>query len=231
VAVRDRFATPAPPPARAAAIRDALRDALIRQPMRLLLVDTQGAETLCPAARTDAVAALAAQGVTLEIATRLPSDGDAAGLVVRLLRAHDGAAWIGTLRAAGFAGPVVGWLIEDDRDPAANQDIARGLDVVVPARAARRSALLQEAALVLPALTPPCGLVAGSDTAAPMHAGAGTPADLAVQALLAGQAPADPAGLDVPADADARRALGRSLLLAPRMQALVAALRSAVDRP
>ena len=76
-------------------------------------------------------------------------------MVVRLLRAHDGAGWVGTLRDAGFTGLLVGWLLEDDRDLAANQDIARGLDLMVPARAARRSALLQEAALVLPALAPP----------------------------------------------------------------------------
>jgi hypothetical protein len=50
---------------------------------------------------------------------------------------------------------VIGWLLEDDRDPYANAETARGLDLVLPARAARRSALLQEVALVLPALAPP----------------------------------------------------------------------------
>ncbi|CAH0310619.1 glycosyltransferase family 2 protein [Roseomonas sp. CECT 9278] len=200
VAVRDRFTTPAPPAMRAAAIRDALRAALARRPLRLLLVDARAAETLSPQAQAAAVATLASAGIALEVAPRLPGDAAALDIVVRILRAHDGGAWVGTLRAAGFAGPVVGWLVEDDRDPAANQDIARALDVVVPARAAHRSALLQEVALVLPALAPPGGL------AASMHA--------------------TPAGA-VPGAVDAPVAIGESLSLASRLQGLVAALRDA----
>jgi hypothetical protein len=95
--------------------------------------------------------------VALEIAPRPPAEASGCDLVVRLLRAHDGAEWVGALRAAGFAGPLAGWLLQDDRDAAANQDIARGMDIVVPAHAARRSALLQESALVLPALAAPDG--------------------------------------------------------------------------
>ena len=230
VAVRDRFAAPAPPPARAAAIRDALRKAFARAPLRLLLVDRRAAETIVPGALAEAQAILAAEGVVIEVATRLPGDATGLDLVVRLLRAHDGGDWVGTLRAAGFAGPVVGWLIEDDRDPAANQDIARVLDVVVPSRQARRSALLQDAALVLPALAPPCGLA----TLAPAAAAppeAVTDHDRAVLALLAGQAPAGATMVDVPEGADARRSLGRSLLLAPRLRALVAALRDIAEAP
>jgi tetratricopeptide (TPR) repeat protein len=162
VAVRDRFAAPAPPPARLRAIRDGLRAAFARPPVRLLLIDGRGVETMPADERAQAVAALAAEGVALEIEPRLPADATACDLVVRLLRAHDGAEWACTLRAAGFAGPLVGWLMQDDRDPAANQDIARGMDIVVPSRAARRSALLQEAALVLPALPAP-----GTGDAAP----------------------------------------------------------------
>uniref|UniRef100_UPI0018DFF153 hypothetical protein n=1 Tax=Roseomonas rosulenta TaxID=2748667 RepID=UPI0018DFF153 len=55
--------------------------------------------------------------------------------------------------------------------------------------------------------------------------------DGAVLALLAGEAPQDGAIADVPGDADGQRALGRSLLLAPRLQALLAALRQAADQP
>ncbi len=155
VAVRDRFAAPAPPPARVRAIRDALRTALARRPVRLLLVAARGVETMPPAARAEAAAALAAEGVALEILPRLPADATGVDIVVRLLRAHDGAEWVGTLRGAGFAGPLAGWLLEDDRDTTANQAIARGMDLVVPSRAAWRSAMLQDSALVLPALEAP----------------------------------------------------------------------------
>jgi tetratricopeptide (TPR) repeat protein len=155
VAVRDRFAAPAPSPARDAAIRDGLRAALAHTPLRLLVIDARCAETIPPAAAAAAQAALARQGIEVRFAPRLPADGSALDVVVRMLRAHDGGDWVGTLRAAGFAGPVVGWMLEDDRDPTANLDIVRALDLVVPARAARRSALLQQAALVLPAIAPP----------------------------------------------------------------------------
>ncbi|WP_137128377.1 glycosyltransferase family 2 protein [Roseomonas sp. HF4] len=164
VAVRDRYAAPAPPAPRLAALRARLRGALADRP-RLLLVDPWCAETLAPAAREEARAALAAAGVALEIRAQLPEGAPATDLVLRLLRAHDGADWVAALRAQGFAGPVIGWLLEDDRDPYANAATAVGLDLVLPARAARRSALLQEAAPVLPALAPPgpggAGLGAG----------------------------------------------------------------------
>ena len=57
--------------------------------------------------------------------------------------------------------PVIGWLLDDDRDAYANAATARGLDVVVPARAERRAVLLQDRALVLPAVAPAGGLAAG----------------------------------------------------------------------
>jgi len=221
VAVRDRFAAPEPPPARAAAIRDALRAALARAPVRLLLVDGRGAETMAPAAVAEAQAALAAQGVALEVATRLPGDAQGLDVLLRILRAHDGGEWVGALRAAGFNGPVVGWLVEDDRDPAANQDIARGLDVVVPARAARRSALLQEAALVLPALAPPCGLAAPAE---------GSPGAARDRAAPDGRQPPGVAMAAVPDGGDARHDPEDRLLLAHRLQTLVATLRGIAER-
>jgi Flp pilus assembly protein TadD len=208
VMVRDRFAAPAPPPARDAAIRDALRLALARQPVRLLLVDRRAAETIGPVALADATAALAAQGVAVDVATRLPGDGAGLDLVVVVARAHDGGEWVGTLRAAGFAGPVVGWLVEDDRDPAANQDIARAIDIVVPARAGRRSALLQEFALVLPALPPPGGPTSPHETPAPHMAEQGAPDST-----------------------NARHEANPPMALASRLQALVAALRNAARMP
>lgn len=225
MAVRDRFAAPAPAPARSAAIREALRAALAPRPLRLLLVEPRRAETIAPAAEAEAVALLAAEGVALTIDTRPPAGLAVFDLVVRLVRAHDGPGWPGALRAEGYAGPVIGWMIEDDRDPAANHDILPALDVVLPARAARRSTLLQDHALVLPALAPPCGLVAtGQD---PADAVATDPRAQAMLALLRGEAPAPGMIEAVPGDAAARRALGRSLLLGPRLQALVAALRAA----
>jgi len=154
VAVRDRFAAPAPPPARLAALRARLRGALAGRP-RLLLIDQWCAETIAPAAREEARASLAALGVALEIRAQLPAGEIGADIVLRLLRAHDGADWVATLRGRDFAGPVLGWLLEDDRDPYANAAIAAGLDLVLPARAERRSALLQDAAAVLPAIAPP----------------------------------------------------------------------------
>ncbi len=205
VMVRDRFAAPAPPPARADAIRDALRDALARMPVRLLLVDRRTAEAIDPAELADATAALAAQGVAMGAAPRLPRDAAGLDLVLVVARVHDGGEWVGTLRAAGFAGPVIGWLVEDDRDPAANQDIARAVDIVVPTRARRRSALLQQHALVLPALAPPCGPTAPDATAETAQ--------------------------DVPDSTDARLADDQPMTLALRLQALVAALRDAARMP
>lgn len=157
VMVRDRFATPAPPPARAEALRARLRGALAQhgRPARLLLLDDRCAETMPPAARQAAHATLAALGVALEIGADLPPGPPGADLVLRVLRAHDGADWVAPLRDRGFAGPVIGWLVEDDRDAYANAAMARGLDLVVPARAERRSALLQDRALVVAALAPP----------------------------------------------------------------------------
>ncbi|MBR0674151.1 glycosyltransferase family 2 protein, partial [Neoroseomonas soli] len=246
VAVRDRVATPAPSPGRLAMLHARLRGALApdgRRP-RLLLLDQWCAETMNPAAREEARAALAAQGVLLEISADLPEGMPQADLVLRILRAHDGADWVASLRGAGFAGPVIGWLAEDDRDPYANAATARGLDVVIPARAARRGALLQEASLVLEALSPPCGLVPVAEAGAALAADvspecAVTDRDGLVRALLAGQAPAavagsvaellDPASWgDIAAgSAEARHRIGAAMLLAPRLREVLRRLRAA----
>ncbi|NMJ39723.1 glycosyltransferase [Roseomonas sp. JC162] len=257
VAVRDRVAAPAPPPARQDAIRARLRGAMTQhgRPVRLLLIDAWCAETTVAAAREDARAALAAEGVALEIRGDLPGAAPGADLVVRLLRAHDGADWVAPLRDGGFLGPVVGWLIEDDRDAYANAATARGLDIVVPSRAARRSALLQDRAIVLPALTPPCGTISAVDAAA-MPAGpatmAATDREGLVRALLAGSVPVlDAPGLatlfteaehrslpllrpgetpppEAAEDRARRHRYGQSLLLAPRLAALLKLLRHEV---
>lgn len=248
VAVRDRVAQPAPPPGRDAALRARLRSALApdgRLP-RLLLLDPWCAETMSPAAREEARAALAAQSVALEIRAEPPEGAPAADLLLRILRAHDGADWVAPLRPAGFAGPVIGWLVEDDRDPYANAEAARGLDFVVPARAARRGALLQERALVLEALSPPCGLVSVAEAEAAFAAGwatgtadAVTDRDGLVLALLAGRMPEGAAqGVvdllgaaawhDLAAgSAEARHRHGLGLLLAPRLRELLRRLRAA----
>ncbi|MBR0682391.1 glycosyltransferase [Roseomonas eburnea] len=173
VKVRGRAVTPALPPERDAALRARLRRALApegRRP-RLLLLDPWCAETMSLAARQEARTVLAAQGVALEIRAEPPEAAPEADLILRMLRAHDGTDWVVPLRAAGFSGPVVGWLTEDDRDPYANAAMARGLDVVIPARPGRREVLLQEVSLVLDALPPPCGPIpqaeAGAMVAAP----------------------------------------------------------------
>lgn len=156
VKVRDRVAAPAPPPARRDAVRARLRSALAqhrRQP-RWLLIDPWCAETIPPAAREAARAALAAQGVGLDVSAAPPPAAQGADLVLRVARAHDGADWAANLRAEGFAGPLIGWLVEDDRDAYANAATACGVDIVVPARAARRSALLQDRSIVLSAVPP-----------------------------------------------------------------------------
>ncbi len=225
VAVRDRFASPSPPPERLVAIRAALRAALTHRPLRLLLIEPRRAETIAPEAEAEAIARLAAGGVALQVAARPPAGLSDTDLVVRVVRAHDGPGWPGALRAEGYAGPVIGWMVEDDRDPAANHDILPAMDVALPARATRRAVLLQDHALVLPALAPPCGLLApGQD---PAEAVAIDARGQAVLALLRGEPPAPGVIEDVPGDAAARRALGHALLLGPRMQALVAALRAA----
>lgn len=258
VAVRDRFAAPAPPPAREEALRARLRGALVQhgRPARLLLVDPWCAETIAPAARDEARAALAAEGIALEIRPALPEGPGETDLLLRLLRAHDGADWVEGLRARGFAGPVVGWLVEDDGDAYANAATARGVDIVVPARAARRSALLQDRALVLDALAPPCGRLSLAAARA-LPAADGAPVPVAsqaalVRALAAGAIPVLTQGAQALAelfDAEAQRALpilaegeppppegpdapaarrraGTALLLAPRLVVLVRMLRA-----
>ena len=258
VMARDRHAQPAPPPARFAEVAARLRDALTPhdRPVRLLLLDPGCAETISPAARAEARAALAADGVTLEIRAGLPDGAIEADVVLRLLGAHDGADWVPRLRAQGFAGPAVGWFTEEDRDAASNAAMARAPDVVVPSRAARRGVLLQESAVVMEAIAPPCGLVSGAEAAAAFTAGATPgvaeagawepgPARLAaalrgrgpmavtdrhalVLALLAGRVPESLLEMTgpLPEGAAALHALGREMLLAPRLRLLRARLRA-----
>ncbi len=174
VAVRDRFATPAPPPARVAAIAARLRGALNPQgrPARLLLIDARCAETISATAAEEARIALAARRVALEVRPRAPEGVVEADVVLRLLGAHDGGAWVARLRAQGFAGPAIGWFVGDHRDAASNAAMALAPDIVVPSRARRRGVLLQDAALVTEAMTPPCGLVSAAEARAAFAAGA-----------------------------------------------------------
>ncbi|HWT10372.1 MAG TPA: glycosyltransferase, partial [Roseomonas sp.] len=74
VTVRDRFAAPAPPPARIATIAARLRGALNPhgRPARLLLIDSRCGETIADAAREEARAALAARRIALEVRPRVP---------------------------------------------------------------------------------------------------------------------------------------------------------------
>lgn len=262
VTARDRHARPAPPPARMAEVTARLRAALAPRgrPARLLLLDPCCAETLSLPARAEARDALLAAGVRLAVAPDLPPGAVEADLVLRLLGAHDGTEWVARLRACGFAGPVIGWFVEDDRDAPSNAAMARAPDIVVPSRAARRGVLLQDRALVTEAIAPPCGLVSAAEAAAAFAAGPTPgpaeaapwdtgPARLAaalrgagpmpagdrhalVLALLAGRAPAParPGLMEMlpalPEDAAARHALGRGMLLAPRLALLLARLRA-----
>lgn len=174
VAVRDRFVTPAPPPARVTNVAARLRAALRPpgRPVRLLLVDPRCAETISDAAREEARAALAVRRIALEVVPRVAPGAVAADLVLRLLGPHDGEVWVPRLRAQGFTGPAIGWFLGDDGDPASNAAMARAPDIVVPARTRRRSLLLQESALVTEALAPPCGLVSGAEARAAFAGGA-----------------------------------------------------------
>jgi len=263
VMARDRHVQPAPPPARRAEITARLRAALCRpdRPARLLLLDPASAETLSAAARAEAQAALAAEGVRLAVATDVPEGAVEAELVLRLLGAHDGTEWVARLRARGFAGPVIGWFTEEDEDASSSAAMARAPDVVIPSRPARRGVLLQDRALVTEAMAPPSGLVSVAEAAALFAAGptpgGGSgdapwepgPARLAaalagegpmpaadrhavVLALLAGRvpAPARPGLMELlpalPEEAAARHALGRGMLLAPRLALLLARLRA-----
>lgn len=173
VAVRDRFAAPAPPPPRRKAVATALRRALSRQTSaaRLLLIDPRCAETLSAAAREEARTALTARRIALDILPRPPAGGIAADLVLCLVGAHGGTERVSQLRAAGFAGPVVGWFLEDDRDAPSHAAMALAFDVVVPARARRRGILLQDRALVSETMAPPCGLVSVAEARAGFAAG------------------------------------------------------------
>lgn len=173
VAVRDRHLRPAPPPERAAAIAARLRGAMggHDRAARWLLLDPTCAETISPAALDEARSALAAQRIALDVARAVPDGPVQAGLVLRIAGAHDGPAWAEALRACGFAGPLIAWCAEDDRDAPSHAAMARALDLVVPSRAARRGVLLQTHALVTEAMPAPTGLVSEAEAAAAFAAG------------------------------------------------------------
>ncbi|MBP0465653.1 glycosyltransferase [Roseomonas sp. PWR1] len=146
--VRARFHSPAPPAARAADIRARVAAGLAAG--RLLLVDPWGA-----APRDAARAALAAQGIALSTE---PFEGP--GLALRLLRPHDPSDWPARLRADGFTGAAIGWMLDAEGDPDALAAHPPGLDIAVPADAAQRDLLLSEAAFVTEALPLPAALTA-----------------------------------------------------------------------
>ncbi|WP_198378928.1 hypothetical protein, partial [Neoroseomonas rubea] len=119
----------------------------------LLLIDPWRAATREASALDAARATLAAQGI--ELSTGAPRG---AGLALRLLRPHDPSDWVAQLRAEGFAGAAIGWMLEAEGDPDALAAHPPGLDIVVPADAAQRDLLLSEAAFVTGALPPPAAL-------------------------------------------------------------------------
>lgn len=174
VAVRDRHIQPAPAPERTATIAARLRGALAPhdRPARWLLIDPGCAETISPAALAEARTALGAHRIALDVARAVSEGPLEADLLLRIAGAHDGAAWIEALRAHGFAGPVIAWCAEDDRDAPSHAAMARALDLVVPSRAARRGMLLQTHALVTEAMPAPTGLVAEAEATVAFAAGA-----------------------------------------------------------
>jgi GT2 family glycosyltransferase len=155
-AVRGRFHTPCPPPARAAEIRARVNEGLAAG--RLLLIDPWRAATRDAAAFAAARAALAAQGFET---TTAPFAGP--GLALRLLRPHDPSDWAAGLRAEGFSGAAIGWMLDPDGDPDAMAAHLPGLDLAIPAEAAQRPLLLSEDATTLTALPTPGGPAAALD--------------------------------------------------------------------
>ena len=152
-AVRARFHAPCPPPARAAEIRTRVAAGLGAG--RLLIVDPWRAAT-----RAAGAIETARTAAGLEVTTA-PFEGP--GLALRLLRPHDPSDWVAPLRAAGFAGAAIGWMLDADGDPDAVAAHLAGPDLLVPADAAQRPLLLSEDAATLPALPPPGDLAAALD--------------------------------------------------------------------
>ncbi len=153
--VRARFHTPCPPPARAAEIRARVAAGLAAR--RLLLLDPWRAATRDPATLEAARAALAPEGI--EVMTT-PFAGP--GLALRLLRPHDPPDWTAALRAAGFDGAAVGWMLDAEGDPDAMAAQLSGPDLLVPADAAQMPLLLSEEAAMLPALPAPAADLAAA---------------------------------------------------------------------
>ena len=147
VAVRDRLAPLAPP-----APTPGLRAALAATPLRLLLMPHPAEPgAIAAEAVAEATAALAAGGIAL----RVNAEAGPADLLLRLTRAHDGPVWVSEIRDAGFAGPVVAWLIEDARDPIAHAEIAAAAGFLLPCHAGAAALLANPRAAVLPALPLP----------------------------------------------------------------------------
>lgn len=147
VAVRDRLAPLAMP-----APTLGLRAALAATPLRLLLMPHPADPgAIAAEAVAEAAAILAAEGVAL----RVDAEAGPADLLLRLTRAHDGRGWVSEIRDAGFAGPVVAWLIEDERDPIAHAEIATAAEMLLPCHARAAVLLANPRAAVLPALPLP----------------------------------------------------------------------------
>jgi GT2 family glycosyltransferase/tetratricopeptide (TPR) repeat protein len=158
LAVRDRWPRPAPPPERrrtiAARLRAAFGGPAGAGPTRLVLFDPRLPRT--PAATralAHASAALEAAGVTLQAVHAVDLVSPEAGIVLRMLRAHDGPDWVAPLRGR-FHGPLAGWFVEPDRDPFANAALAKLVDLAVPACTEAASVLANDLAVLLPP-TPP----------------------------------------------------------------------------
>jgi hypothetical protein len=152
VAVREAHGLrPAPPPERARAVGAALARAFACRPLRLVLLDPRLPATASAEALAEGADALVPEGVALH-ASHHPHEVPAeSGIVLRVLRAHDGSDWIGPLRAGGFAGPLVGWLVEDRWDIFANAALAQAVDLVLPAHAGSAAVLANGRAVMLPA--------------------------------------------------------------------------------
>jgi len=189
VAVRDRLAPlTLPDPALL------MRAALAAAPLRLLLMPHPAdPRAFAEDAVAEAVAALAAEGVALRVDAEAREAG-AADLVLRITRAHDGPAWVTAIRDAGFAGPVIAWLVEDGRDPIAHAEIARAVDLLLPCTGVATALLANPHSAVLPPLAPAIAGI-GAGQAARLFAAATEP--------RAGHA-APPVWLDDPARFAAR---------------------------
>ena len=158
IQVRDALA-PMPP---AAPRRDALRAALARTPLPVLLVPhPRVRDDIAAPAFAEAAAALAGEGIVLTCAEApgpreaVPAALSEAAIILRLTRPHDGPGWAASLRAAAPGAILVAWLLEDLRDPIAHNDIAPVVDFLLPSHAEAVPLLAQPQTPLLPAIPLP----------------------------------------------------------------------------